>query len=430
MNKAGFKKAWAFAGSRNFSVFVLVMSITYALVLAVFGAVVEGRWLDIMALLYPFKLLYALFFLNLILLGIKWVPAVVRRCRQADSMLEHEAVVHGSAVRCSGLRVDDLKQYLKRRCYRVFSAAGGATLLYARRGRYSPLGNLLFHAGFLLLLCGAVTNHIYRFEGTALLAEGREFTSSKKEYRAIVSSPTGELPYADFDVEKISADFWDGKLFFTRLEAQLLHRGGRDVVKLSDAARVGDAAVTISGYGYVPKFEAKDKTGKLADYGYVTLNIFAPGSEDSFQMEDYPHRIFVSFYPDYAVVDGKAVSKSMNPVNPAYSLRIFLGRTPVYTGVVKQGEWANYDGLSISFPSFSRSADFQIVRNPGHPLIWVAFIAMGLGLVWRLLFYRKEVVLWQDEAGQIWLSGRSDYYPRLHDGWLISLVEDFKGELA
>ncbi|MDH4235216.1 MAG: cytochrome c biogenesis protein ResB, partial [Gallionella sp.] len=349
-----------------------------------------------------------------------------------------QAIPAGEPGTGTGFRVRELGQYLKRRGYRVREGADGNNppgssrgimLLYACRGRFSPLGDLLFHAGFLLILFGAVTNVLTRFEGTAIIAERSPFTGSKKEYRmSKAASETVDLPEVNFDVEKISADFWNGKLFFTRLEAQLLHSGGRDIAKLSSAAQIGNAAVTIAGYGYVPRYEFKKQGGIFDDYGSVKLNIFSPGSEDYFYVTIYPHKIFVSFYPDYAEVDGKAVSKSMNPVNPAYALRIFRGRIPVYTGVIKQGEWAEYDGLSISFPSFVKSGDFRIVRNPGHPYIWASFILMGAGLVWRLLFYRKELALWQDDTGRTWLSGHGDYYPKLHAEWLASLTEEFKGK--
>ena len=436
------RKIGDFAGSRNFSVFVLVMSISYVLILAVFGLLVEPRWLVILSGLLPFQLLYALFFLNLILVGIRRVPAVMQQCQTAELPRTAEKLNrfnHATEVQGAGFRIQEFTHYLQRRGYQVQvdqgarNAAPGthpATLLYACGGRFSPLGNLLFHASFLLLLLGAVTNVLYRFEGTAVIAEGRPFSGGKAEYRTIGGAAGAALPEVDFDVETIAADFWDGRLFFTRLEAQLLHRGGRDIARLSSAAQVGNAAVTIAGYGYVPKFELKNKAGKSIDEANVMLNIFAPGSEDSFQVRGYPHKLFVSFYPDYAKVNGKIVNQSMNPVNPAYFLRILRGRISVYTGFIKPGEWADYDGLSISFPSFIRSGEFQIVRNPGHPFIWIAFIMMGLGLAWRLLFYRKELVLWRDDAGRTWLAGRFDYYPKLHEGWLARLAAEFKGKSA
>lgn len=428
-------------GSRSLSVFVLVMSITYVLILAVFGVLVEDRWLDIIAGLYPFRLLYALFFLNLVVLGVGWVPIVLQRCKRAEAPERAQNLGrfdHATQVPGTGFRVEDLKQYLRWRGFQVRDGASApasgtaphASLFHASRGRFSLAGNLLFHAGFLLLLAGAVTNALYRFEGSAILAEGDAFRGAKEEYRRVAESTGAALPAVDFDVEKISAEFWQGRLFFTGLEAQLLHRGGRDVARLSSTARVGDADVTISGFGYVPLAVLKDRAGEIVARAHVKLNIFPPGSEDYFHVPEYPHKIFVSFYPDHAQVDGKAVSKSMHPVNPVYMLRIFRGRLPVFTGAVKPGEWADFDGLSISFPSYVKSGTFQIVSNPGHPIIWAAFIVMGLGLAWRLLFYRKNIALWQDDAGRTWLSGRFDYFPRLNAGWLASLGEQFKAEAA
>lgn len=433
---------WEFAGSRNFSVFVFVMAITHVLILAVFkiGFRVEERWLYVLADLWPYKLLYALFFLNLIVLGIRWVPAVIRMCKlpRLPEMLEQA----GRLERCvevpaAGSRVEDLKQYLRRRGYRVRGAdddhgevsgtPGHSTLVYASKGRYSLIGNLLFHAGFLLVLAGAVANALYQFSGTVILAEGEAFAGTKKEYRTTAGGRWAALPEVDFDVENISADLWQGRMLFTRLEAQLLHRGGRDITRVNDGVRIGNAQVLMAGYGYAPKFELKNKEGIVVDEGTVKLNIFGPGNEDFFYIPGYPHKIFVAFYPDHAQVDGKIVSRSMNPANPAYFLRILRGRIPVYTGLVTPGEWAQFDGLSISFPSFTRSAEFRIFRNPGDPFIWTAFVMMVLGLAWRLLFYRREVALWRDDAGRAWLSGRADYYPKLHAAWLASLAGQFEG---
>ena len=436
------KKIGALAGSSNFSVLVLVMSITYVLILAVFGLLVEAPWLDIMSVLLPFKLLYALFFLNLILVGIRRVPAAIRWCQASElprTAEELSRFSHATAVRGAGFRVREFTHYLKRRGYRVqlgeseSKVAGErppAMLFYASSGRFSALGNLLFHASFLMLLVGAVLNGYYRFDGRATLGEGESFRGGKAEYWLVAGAAAAKLPKVDFDVEKIEADFWKEIPLFTRLETTLLYREGRAIAKCSSAVQVGDAAVTIDGYGYFPTYELKDRTGKTVDQAQVKLNLISPAREDSFQVRGYPHKIFVKFYPDHAQVGGKIVNKSMNPVNPAYFLRIFRGRIPVYTGFVKPGEWAQYDGLSLSFPSYVKSGEFRIVRNPGHPLIWIAFIMMGAGLAWKLLFYRKELVLWQDEAGRTWLAGRFDYYPKLHAHWLAGVAEEFKGESA
>ena len=425
------------AGSRKFSVFVFVLCIAYASVLSIFRIAfgVEERWLYILADLWPYKLACALFFVNLVVLGIGWVPAVMRTCRRAPLAERLDQTVRSgreTQVPADGLQVGDFERYLRRRGYRVHGDAGHATgvpahavLVAASRGKYSLIGNLLFHAGFVLLLAGAVVNALYHFAGTTILAEGDSFSGARKEYLTTAGGRWGRLPEVDFDVEAISADLWDGRMLFTRLEARLLHRGGRELTRVNDSLRVGDAEVLVSGYGYAPRFELKDKDGRIVDMGTVKLNIFGPGNEDFFYIPRYPHKIFVSFYPDHALVDGKVLSRSMNPRNPAYFLRIFRGRIPVYTGLIKSGESARFDGLSLSFPSFARSAEFRIFRNPGNPVIWTAFVVMLAGLAWRLIFYRKELVLWRDEQGRSWLTGRADFYPKLNAAWLERLAERF-----
>lgn len=429
------KRSWQWAGSRELSVIILVMCLIYVLIPAIFSCLIPSKWLDIISGLLPYKVLYALFFINLIIAEIRWIPIVIGQCAMAnapDTPEKLQTFRHATAVPGPGFSVPAFEQYLKRRGFKVRNTAGpaGAPLLYACRGRFSPIGNLLVHASFLLLLAGILTSLLFRFEGAATLTESQSFSGGRAAYKSIAASPLATLPEVDFDVEKISANFWQGRMFFTRLDAELLHRGGRELTGINSAATVGNSDVTLASYGYAPMYVLKNSKGEIIDQGYVTLNIIAPGSEDAFKVPGYPHLIRVSFYPDHAEVAGKMTTRSMNPVNPIYSVRIFRGRLLLYSGLVKPGEWLDYDGLRLSFPSFARWGDFRVVSDPGYPLIWAAFIMLGIGLVWKLLFYRKEVVLWRDGEGRFRLAGRFAYYQKLHAGWLASLARKFGGGAA
>ncbi len=431
------KKVWDFLGSRNLSVFIFVMATTYVLILFIFAFFIPVWWVDNIASLLPYKFLYLIFFVNLIICEIKWIPVVIRQCRRvqlSESEEELKKFRYRQAVQIKGLRVQAFKRYLKRRGYKVhvpecgMENAGGnnnATLLHAYRGRFSPIGNLLFHTSFLFLLLGVIMSMLFSFEGTAMLTEGYPFSGSRGEYKSISASPMASLPKVTFDLKRISASFWEGKMLFTGLEAELAHAGGVEVAQLSSPVAVGDANVTISGYGYAPMYALKEKRDRLVDQGYVNLNVFIPGSEDHFQIPGYPHRIFVTFFPDYDEKKEGLPNRSMSPNNPAYGLRILRGRLPVYTGIVRQGEWADFDGMRISFPTFARWGDFKIVNNPGALYIWIAFIMMGVGLVWKLLFYRRELLLRQDGVGSVWLAGHFDYYPKLNANWLENVAEKF-----
>ena len=52
--------------------------------------------------------------------------------------------------------------------------------------------------------------------------------------------------------------------------------------------------------------------------------------------------------------------------------------------------------------------------------IWTAFVLFGLGLVWRLLFYRREIAV-VIESDKATIYGNSDYYPSLFENRLRML---------
>lgn len=428
--KVAFKKrVWDFLGSRDFSVFVFVMALTYALILVIFGAIVPSSWVDRIGSLLPFKVLYILFFINLIICEIKWIPVVVRKCRMAtipSTPEDLERFRHKIEIRVQGVGGRGLEKYLRRRGYRIKQPIGdppippfphSPVLFYASKGRFSPIGNLLFHTGFLFLLAGAWFSLFRSFDGSAVILEEQEFNGTRGEYTAI-STQRGSYPDIKFKIGKITPEYWGNQLLFTDLKADVTYSSNGRVeegeARLSQPVSVNGARVTINGLGFVPLYVLKDRDGRELDSGYVRLNIFPPGAEDHFQIPGFPHQIFVVFYPDHEVRNGRVVNRSMNPVNPAYLIRVFRNRVLSYSGVLKPGQEAYYEGLRLSFPEYNYWGMFRIVRNSGWPFIWTGFILFIAGLVWKLLYYRKEIALIQ-EGDSLILYGNSDYYHTLFE---------------
>lgn len=431
-DKVAFKKrAWDFLGSRDFSVFVFVMALTYTLILVIFGAIVPSSWVDRIGSLLPFKVLYILFFINLIICEIKWIPVVVRKCRMAvppSTPEDLERFRSKISVSSSEFRVSSFERYLKRRGYKVHNfidpelETRNPKLLYASKGRFSPIGNLLFHAGFLFLLAGAWFSLFRSFDGSAVILEGQEFNGTRGEYTA-VSTQRGSYPDIKFKIGKITPEYWGNQLLFTDLKADVTYPANGRVeegeARLSqpvsvNGTRVNGTRVTISGLGFVPLYVLKSMDGRELDSGYVKMNIFPPGNEDHFQIPGYPHQVYVIFYPDAQKVNGRITNRSMNPVNPAYLVRVLRNRVLSYSGVLRPGEEAYFEGLRLSFPEYSYWGMFRIVRNSGWPFIWTGFILFIAGLAWKLLYYRKEIALIQ-EGDSLILYGNSDYYHSLFE---------------
>lgn len=435
MDEKGFgRRVWDFLGSREISVFIFIMGLTYTFFLIIFGLLVSTAWVNSISRLLPFKVLYLLFFLNLIICEIKWMPVIVRKCRRLkypEATEDFQRFRHKIEVSGQGSGVRSLEGYLRWRGYKVqwpgetnspLPSSQSSLLLYAYKGRFSPIGNLLFHIAFLLLLFGVGVSVFFRFAGSARVTEGYPFSGSANEYGMISASPLTFPPDVSFSLSRLTSRFWKGELLFTDLRADVSYPGGEGSAWLSSPLRINGARVTVNSIGITPMYLLKDNEGKELDRAFVNLAVFAPGTEDHFQIPGYPHQIFISFYPDYELKDGKAATRSMNVKNPVYYLRIFRGRLPVYSGLLKPGEEATFESLRLSFPEMKYWGEFRIVKDPGFIFIWGAFILFGIGLSWRLLFYRREVAIIIESSG-VYLYGSSDYYPNLFGNKLRVLSE-------
>lgn len=423
-------RIWSSLGSRGLSVFIFIMGLTCLLFLAVFGAIIPIWWVNSIATLLPFKVLYILFFINLVICEIKWIPVVIRRCKRPEipekeeycERFRHRSVVRGPWSVASGL-----EKYLRRRGYKVegqgeqgpenpsLLAPRSSLLLYAYRGRFSPIGNLLFHLSFLFIAAGVFVSMFYRFEARVLLMEGQEFAGFTAEYGR-------NAPDMRFNVLDIEPGFWKEKLLFTELFARIEYKGGEDVVRISKAANTNGANITIQGISYTPKYILRNLAGNVLDVGYVNLSNFVPGTEDYFIIPGFPYKIYVSIYPDFEVKEGKAGTKSMNLANPRYLVRVSRGKIPAFSGVLGLKDEVYFDGLALSFPEIKYNGTFQIVRDPGVWLIWAAFILMGTGLLWKLLFYRKEVAV-STFGDKTYLYVNSDYCPALFLNRCAAIIE-------
>lgn len=220
------------------------------------------------------------------------------------------------------------------------------------------------------------------------------------------------MPNIDFEVERIEPKFWKNELLFTYLAATLKDREVEGIVKLNSALKLAGNRVTIEGISYTPRYELRELTGRLLDIGYVNLANFAPGTVDTFRIPGYPYKIHVSIYPDIEFKNGKIGTKTMNLNNPRFLLKITRGKFIVFSGLLGLNDEAYFDGLGLSFPEIKYNGVFRVIRDPGEWLIWMALILMVAGLIWKLLFYRREIAV-GILGDKIYLCLNSDYYPAL-----------------
>lgn len=406
------KKLWDWAGSRELSIFIFIAAITYSLVGYVFALLVSKSWFDIFQTLLPMTVLYVLFFINLLICEIKWIPVILRRCRKP----EQPSLSQLNRFRMSVENYPDKVSSSLLKAYNVNRyEEEGRKIIHACRGTYSPLGNLLFHVSYFFLLAGIFISLLFRFDGEVHVAEGTVFDGREKAYESLTLSPHASLPDIRFTLNSISPEFWGDQLLFTDLRADMtLADGKKNSAWLSSPVRIDGAKVSIAGIGYAFRYRLTDNNGRELTSGTELLNVFLPGLEEGFKVPGYPHRFLVAYYPD-AVIKGESVSnRSMNRKNPVIGLRIYRGRLPVYSGLIKEGDTADFDNLKFTIEKVNYWGDFKVVKNPGFPWIWTAFAMMIVGLVWRFVFCRKEIVLVKGEEG-VSVYCRSEFFPGLFE---------------
>ena len=422
-------RAWNFLGSRNFSIFVFVMSLVFVFMLFFFGMYLPVMGVNELAFFLPFKVFYPLFFLNLTLCIIRWFPVVLARCRKMDppdSIEEMERFSQKTEVKADSYNIRKIKKYFNNRGYTVEHSSGGTVLFYAMRGRFSPVGTILFHISFFFLVFGILVSMLFRFDASSLYPEGFSFPGTRESYQIISEAPLAYFPRVSFNINKVEADFWDGRLHFTRMGAQISHNGRTDFIELSRDTTIDGATVTANAYGFAPIYALKDRSGNIISSQPVLLRVFYPGARQVFQIPELPHKIYATYYPDEdKMEDGKITNY---PPKPIFKLEIFRGRLLVYEGLIRIGEWIEFDGLGLAFTDLSRWVGIRVVNDPGFRFIWTGFFLMIVGLIWRLLLYRCEIVLYKDKEDRIWLAGRFDYYRGLNQVWLENLATRFGAE--
>jgi cytochrome c biogenesis protein ResB len=166
-----------------------------------------------------------------------------------------------------------------------------------------------------------------------------------------------------------------------------------------------------------------DKNGKELDGAYVKLDVLR-GKEDSFTMMGY--RIKALFYPDYYSEKGVEGSRSEEVKNPAFHLKIEKNGNLATEKSVRINEFAEFDNYRIAFVELPFWVNLLVVKEYGLEIIYAGFAIANIALIWRLIFFRREMVGSVRRSGNgylLQLAGRSEFYRSLAE-------EEFEKDVA
>lgn len=380
-------------GSWRLSIALMVTAALYDAFLAIWATSSPPHVVANIAGLVPFWAVYALLLANTAVCLWRRLPALKTQLANRPVLVVKRA--DWEMPTGASLDWERARQLVRRSRFRP--VLDEPERLVALSRRWAPLGTFLFHGAFFLVAAGFLLSMATRQESTVWVAVGEEFEGQPGQFlsraapRALAfGAPTP--PGLRFEVTDIRPSFWEDQLMFTRLEADLAFPDGAATTRINRPLWIGPASfLRLSGFGYAPRYELRDRNGRVLSSAFVKLNLFPPGQSDYFRVASLPHRFRVEILPDLGFDDGTPVTRSLNLVHPGVEVRVSRGKLEVARGVLAQGDSLSFEGLRLGFPEVRTWGELSIVRDPGIPVLFAGYLLGLVGLALRVRGPRAEL---------------------------------------
>jgi hypothetical protein len=361
--------------------------------------------------------LWVLFFLNLALVLWQRMPVVKHRIALSDAKITDPEHSPGYPYRASfplpaGMEGGALFASLRRQRYTVLGDPSG---FYGVKNRLSPVAFMLFHVSFYLVLLGGLISVYTQFAGYLDLAQGESFQGELSRYNvkpAVAMPAFGSEPQVSFTVASI--------------EPKVVHNTPTSIaVRLVDADReshvagintpysTGATSFVFKHLGMAPHFVVKDAAGQAVDEALVKLDVLRM-KPDKFELGGYSYT--ATFYPDFTMADGKRATKSMEFNNPTFFIVAERDGKKIAEGVVPKNGSLDLGSARLEMKELRYWVRFYVITQRGLPILYLGFAIACIGVIWRMIFYKRELVgaVRETPEGRFLLvAGRSEYYKSL-----------------
>lgn len=250
--------------------------------------------------------------------------------------------------------------------------------VYASKGVAGAWGDLITHVSILVILLGALVGSL-GFVGTVNIYEG-DWSDQFYNWNRGGDQPFGFSLYVD----ELTVQHYPVE---AKIEVRERESGKKTgVFSLKEGGRL-----TLPGTHYSLELESVDNERDEAvldiyndDY---LLGIYNTGLPDGGQQA--PPLFYYSFYLNSV---GQQVLK-----NVASAVRIVKDGRLEKRGIIEVNDPLRYGGLTIYQTAYARDgkgryySGFQVVRDPGVPLVWAGFALLIIGLFLSFFVFHREV---------------------------------------
>lgn len=375
--------------------------------------------------------LWVLFFLNLALVLWQRMPVVKHRIALSEAKITDPERSPGYPYKASfplpaGLDGAGLLAQLRKR---RFTVLGGPSGFYAVKNRLSPVAFMLFHISFYLVLLGGLLSVYTQFIGYLDLAQGESFRGELASYNAkpaVVMPHFGSEPHASFTVASIEPHVVGNTP--TSINVRLLD-ADRDehVVGINRPYTTNATSFVFKHLGMAPHFVVRNAAGQMVDEALVKLDVLRL-RPDTFQLGGYNYT--ATFYPDFTMAEGKRATRTMEFNNPTFFIVAERDGRKVAEGVVPKNGVLELGGNRLEMKELRYWVRFYVITQRGLPILYLGFAIACIGVIWRMIFYKRELVGAVREGAQggvLVVAGRSEYYKSLAEDEFDKLFNKITG---
>jgi len=176
--------------------------------------------------------------------------------------------------------------------------------------------------------------------------------------------------------------------------------------------------------GVSPLFVLTDSSGRETGGAYIKLDVLQR-KPDRFILGGFTFT--ATFYPDFVMVDGKRATRSMEFNNPVFFISAERDGKKVAEGLIPKNGSLEFSGYRLEMRDMPFWVRFFVVKQRGLSILYAGFAIATIGVIWRLLFYRREIIgaVREIDGGRcLVVSGRSEYYKSLAEDEFNTLFSE------
>ncbi|GFE62123.1 cytochrome c biogenesis protein ResB [Geobacter sp. AOG2] len=374
--------------------------------------------------------LWSLFFINLALVMWQRLPLIKKRIALPENRAFDPGNASGYPFHAS-FRLSpgqDGAAVISRLRSRKYTIVGDANGFYGVKNRLSPIAFGLFHLSFFLVLLGGLTSLYTKFAGVLELAQGETFQGDVLSYVPTPQLPKiGTPPQAAFTVTSIAPQMTNGTP--TGLKVGLVDgHGETHEADVNRPYKVDSSSFLVTNVGPAPLFVVKDRSGKEIDGAYMKLHVMG-GKTDVFSLAGFQFR--AHFYPNYFLKDGVPATRSQEFKNPVFTIDVERQGRIITQGTVSPNGALAFADYQLVLKDLPYWVSFSVFKEHGVPVIFTGFAIASLAIVWRFLFYRREIIgAVREKDGEQFLdvAGRSEFYKSLAEDEFMALFNNLTKE--